>query len=96
MSDLRGHKFEHLWINVGSAKISESNSVTLLGVHIDSSLKFDKHVTEDCENAGSKLSALSRLAKVLPFQKLRILMKSIFCLAIFVLSVNLDVHTPGY
>ena len=47
-------------------------------IHIDSSLKFDKHVTELCKKAGSKLTALSRLAKVLPFQKIKILMKSFF------------------
>ena len=51
----------------------ESNSVTLLGVQIDSSLKFDKHVIELCKKAGRKLSALKRLAKILPFQKMRIL-----------------------
>ena len=27
-----GHKFEHLWINVGDTKIWESDSVTMLGV----------------------------------------------------------------
>ena len=75
---ISGHKYENLWINVGGAKIWESNSVTLLGVHVDSSLKFNKHVTELCKKADSKLSALSRLAKVLPFQKIRILMKSFF------------------
>ena len=75
---ISGHKFEHLWINVGDAKIWESNSVTLLGVQIDSSLKFDKHVIELCKKAGRKLSALKRLAKILPFQKMRILMKSFF------------------
>ena len=61
------HKFEYLWINVGGGKMWESNSVTLLGVHIDSSLKFDKPVTELCKKTGWKLSVLSRLAKVLPF-----------------------------
>ena len=75
---ISGHKFEHLWINVGGTKIWESNSVTLLCVQIDSSLKFDKHVIELCKKAGRKLSALKRLAKILPFQKMRILMKSFF------------------
>ena len=75
---ISGDKFEHLWINVGGAKMWEHNSVTLLGVYIDSIQTFDKHVTELCKKAGNKLPALSRLAKVLPFQKIRILMKSFF------------------
>ena len=75
---ISGHKFEYLWIHVGGTKIWESNSVTLLGVQIDSSLKFDKHVIELCKKAGRNLSALKRLAKILPFQKMRILMKSFF------------------
>ena len=75
---ISGHKYEHLWVNVDGAKLWESNSVTLLGAHIDSSLKFDKHITELCKKAGTKHFALSRLAKVLPFQKIRILMKSLF------------------
>ena len=73
-----GNKFEHLWINVGGTKIWESNSETMLGVQIERNLKFDKHVTELCKKAGRKLSALTRLAKILPFHRLRILMKSFF------------------
>ena len=75
---ISGHKYEHLWINVGRAKIWENNSVTLLGVHIDNSLKLDKHVTELCKKSGNRLSGLSRLAKILPFQEIGILMKSFF------------------
>ena len=41
-------------MNVDGAKIWESNSVTFRGVHIDGSLKFDKHITELCKNAGRK------------------------------------------
>ena len=41
---ISGHKFKHLWINIGSAKIWERNSVTLLG-YIDSSLKIVKHMS---------------------------------------------------
>ena len=42
------------------------------------SVKFDNHVTNLCKKAGRKLSALTRLAKILPFHKMRILMKSFF------------------
>ena len=73
-----GHKFEHIWINVGGTKIWEDDSVTMLGVSINNNLKFDNHVTNLCKKAGRKLSALTRLAKILPFHKMRILMKSFF------------------
>ena len=73
-----GHKFEHLWVNVGDTKVWESNSNKMLGVLIESNLKFDKHVNDICKKASRKLSALTRLAAILPFQKTRILMKSFF------------------
>ena len=61
---ISGDKFEHLWINVDSSKIWESNCLTLLGVHIDSSLKFHRH--EIFRMMSWKLPALTRLAKMLP------------------------------
>ena len=70
-----GHKFEHVWINVGGTKIWEDDSLTMLGVSINNNLKFDNHVTNLCKKAGRKLSALTRLAKILPFHKMRMLMK---------------------
>ena len=42
------------------------------------SVKLDNHVTNLCKKAGRKLSASTRLAKILPFHKMRILMKSFF------------------
>ena len=46
-----GHKFEHVWINVGGIKIWEGDSVTMLGVSINNNLKFDNHVTNLCKKA---------------------------------------------
>ena len=73
-----GHKFEHLWVNVGDTRVWESNSKKLLGVQIESDLSFDKHVIEICKRASRKLSALTRLAAILPFHRARALMKSFF------------------
>ena len=47
----------------------ESNEVKLLGITIDRDLKFDKL----CSKAKQKLSALSRTAKLLSFNKRRTL-----------------------
>lgn len=75
---LSGNKFENIWIDVGDIKVWESNSETTLGIEIERNLRFDKHVVELCKRAGRKLSALTRLAKILPFQKTRMLIKSFF------------------
>ena len=56
----------------------EADSVTMLGVSINNNLKFDNHVSNLSKKAGRKLSTLTRLDKILPFHKMRILMKSFF------------------
>ena len=54
----------------------ESNDVRLLGITINRDLKFDKHVTKLCSKANQKLSALSRMAKLLSFNKTRTFFKA--------------------
>ena len=56
-----GTKYEH--------KICESNEVKLLGVTIDSKLKFDSYFANICLKANQKLTALNSLAKLLTFNK---------------------------
>ena len=60
-----GYKHEQVWANMGKDLIWESNDVKLLGITIDSNLKFDKHVLKLCSKANQKLSALPRMAKLL-------------------------------
>ena len=67
---------EHMWINVGEQMIWESHQEKLLGITIDKNLKFDKHVTNICNTASTKLTALSRLIKILPQEKKKLLMNS--------------------
>ena len=52
------------------------NDVKRLGIILDNNLKFDKHVSNICSKANRKLSALTRVAKFLPFKKRRILFKA--------------------
>ena len=59
-------------------KIWESSSEKILGIEIDNSLKFDKHLIGLCKKASRKLTALTRLSKVLPFHKMRILNEIVF------------------
>ena len=56
---ITGHRFEHLWLNVGETQVCEKNQVKLLGITIDNELNFDDHITKICRKANSKLSALS-------------------------------------
>ena len=49
--------------------IRESNNVKLLGITIDRDLKLDKHVLKLCIKANPKIGALSRMAKLLSFNK---------------------------
>ena len=49
-----------------------------LNLRLEFKLKIEKHVIGLCKRAGRKLSALKRLARILPFQKRRILIQSFF------------------
>ena len=40
---ISGNKSEHLFVNVGPYKIWESNSVKILGITVEASLKFNIH-----------------------------------------------------
>ena len=63
-----GHKFEEMWMKVGTDYIWENKEVNLLGVTIDNDLKFEKHISNLCLKAGRKLSALSRMSRFLSFK----------------------------
>ena len=62
---IAGHKYEHMWPDVGNNRISEK----MLGILIDNSLKFDNYVAEICRKVSRKITALARLTKTLPLAK---------------------------
>ena len=70
-----GYKNEQVWANIGKNLIWESNDVKLLGITIDRDLKFDKHGFNLYSKANQNLSALSRMAKLLSFNKRTTLFK---------------------
>ena len=69
---ISGYKNECKWAKLDQDITWESNEVKLLGVTIDNNLRFDKHVSNICLKANRKLSALTRVAKFVPFGKRRI------------------------
>ena len=89
---ITGHRFEHLWLNVGETQVWEKNQVKLLGITIDNELKFDDHITKICRKANSKLSALSRLARYLSMEQKKASLHVIYRGSVQILSFNLDVR----
>jgi hypothetical protein len=67
---------EHTYVKVGEQVIWESQKEKLLGLIVDKSLKFQEHVHIMIKKASGKLSALIRLARILPFDQKRILMSA--------------------
>ena len=70
------HSPEHLWIKIGEQIIWESQQEKLLGVKIEKSLKFVKHVEILCKNASAKVTALARLINIVPMERKKVLMNS--------------------
>ena len=65
-----------MWAKLDQYIALESNDVELLGVTIDKNLRFDKHVRNLCLKANRMLSALTGVAKFVPFKKRGILFKA--------------------
>ena len=66
---------EFMFANVGEI-IWESLSEKLLGITVDKELKFDEHLSNVYRKASNKVTALGRIAKILPFRKRRLLFKT--------------------
>ena len=70
---ITGHRFEHLWLNVGETQVWKKKQIKLLGITTDNELNFDDHMTKIRHKDNSKLSALSRLARYLPMEQKKLL-----------------------
>ena len=64
--------------NVDNNFIIESHKVKLLGIEIDSDLKFKDHINYICDTVSKKINALSRQCNVLPFNRRKHLMQVFF------------------
>ena len=73
---LAGNTPEQIWAKVGEEIIWESTHEKLLGLVIDKKLNFNIHLAKLCKKVSAKVTALARMAKIIPFEKKRLLMKA--------------------
>ena len=67
---------ENIVLEVGGCSIDVANSVTLLGVTIDSKSNFNQHVLKIFQKANGKISVFSRILKYLSEKQSLILYNS--------------------
>ena len=73
-----GHDYK-LCMEIDKMVITTVQQVKLLGVIIDSKLKFDDHVKSICLKANRNVSALSTAAKVIDPPKCKLLSTHLSC-----------------
>ena len=49
-------------VKIGNTDVVNSSEEKLLGIHIDSKLSFDHHVSKLCQKASNKLYALAHIS----------------------------------
>ena len=69
---------EKVTIKIGSHEIANTKREKLLGVHLDSGLSFDYHISEICKKASRKVCALARVTSGMSLSKKRTLMNAFF------------------
>ena len=65
-------------IKTGSHEIANTKREKLLGVHLDSGLSFDYHISDICKKASRKVCALARVTSGMSLSKKRTLMNAFF------------------
>ena len=76
---------------IDGSSIESHTKEILPGITIDRDLKFDEHVNNLCKKACQKLDVLVRLPPFMNVDKKRMIMKSYYRIAIFILAICLDV-----
>ena len=69
---------ENVTIKIGSHEITNTKREILLGVHFDSGLSFDYHISEICKKANCKVCGLARVTSGMSLSKKRTLMNAFF------------------
>ena len=63
-------------IETDGNKVKTTNSIDLLGIHIDNKLTFDDHIFTLCNKASLQLNAIGRLKRCLGKKELEVIVSS--------------------
>ena len=63
-------------VKINNVVLTSSVEEKLLGITLDSELKFEKHITNICNKASQKIHVLSRITSYMSLNKQRLLMKT--------------------
>ena len=63
-------------ININTQSINSENCVKLLGIDIDNTLSFNKHISTLCQKASNHLNAIERIQKYMVFKEKEVLLNS--------------------
>ena len=66
---LLGHRNQErrtMNIDIGGEKVKQSQSIKLLGVHLDEQLNFSHHISDICKRVSKQVGVLNRLRKMIP------------------------------
>jgi len=74
--DRKGQTNNPTKLVIDGKEIYSENSVTLLGIEIDSKLNFNKHISKLCNKCAGILNALCRIKRFLGFNERKILVNS--------------------
>ena len=69
---------EKVTFKIGSHEIANAKPEKLSGVHIDSELSFDYHISEICKKTSPNVCALARVTSGMSLSKKRTLMNAFF------------------
>ena len=76
---------------IGGSSIESNREEILLGITVERDLKFYEHVNNLCKKVCQKLTALVRLAPFMNFDKKKNSNEGFYRIAIWILSICLDV-----
>ena len=63
-------------LNINNQTINSENCVKLLGIEIDNTLSFNKHISTLCEKASNQLNAIRRNQKYMSFKEKEVFLDS--------------------
>ena len=63
-------------LNINKQTINSENCIKLLGIEMDNTLSFDKHISNLCKKASNQLNAIGRIQKYMGFKEKEVLLNS--------------------